>query len=291
MRRLPATVFLLLVICTYAQAQSKKRAGGFSSRPNQQSKFLDKQWWLGFKAGTNFSQASPIQLYTVMTPVNYALELTDKAYDSYSKAGSQATLEATFYYKGFSFSVQPTYRHSRFTYSNQYQWTNPENISERLILQYDQEQKTDYADFPLIVKYDILKGKVRPYVHAGIFYSLLINANKSVQISGTDYASGGTNEFSNDPVIVGAKDLFDNYWGLMAGLGVNYNVGNVRLVLDASWWKGMSNITNVDNRYSNDLLSGIGEAPDDLKLNNIIISVGVLFPMRFLGNSFNTLDR
>jgi len=291
MSRLITILFLLTTIAAYAQAQSKKRTSGFSSRPNQQSKFLDKQWWLGFKAGTNLSQVSPIQRYTVMTPTNYAQELTDKVYESYSKAGSQATLEATFYYKGFSFSVQPTYRHSRVAYSNQYQWANPENISERLVLQYDQEQKTDYADFPLIIKYDILKGKVRPYVHAGIFYSMLINANKSVKISGTDYASGGTNEFSNDPVIVGAKDLFDNYWGLMAGVGVNYNVGNVRLVLDASWWKGMSNITNVDNRYSNDLLSGIGEAPDDLKLNNIIISMGVLFPMRFLGNSFNTLDR
>jgi hypothetical protein len=226
-----------------------------------------------------------------MTPTNYPQASTDKVYESFNKTGTQATLEATFYYKGFSFSVQPTYRHSGFTYSNQYQWNNPENTVEKLILQYDQEQKLDYADFPLIVKYDILKGKIRPYVQAGIFYSMLINANKSVQISGTDYASGGTNQFSNDPIIVGAKDMFENYWGLMAGLGVNYNVGNIRFVLDASYLKGMSNITDVDNRYSNDLLAGIGEVPDDLDLNNIIISAGVLFPMRFLSNSYNTLDR
>jgi hypothetical protein len=120
---------------------------------------------------------------------------------------------------------------------------------------------------------------------------MLINANKSLQISGTDYASGGTNQYSNEPIIVGAKDLFENYWGLMAGLGMNYNLGNVRLVLDASYWKGMSNITNVNNRYANDLLAGVGDAQDDLDLNNIVISAGVLFPMRFLSNSFNTLDR
>jgi len=291
MKRLLVVLIFLFPLTIGMNAQSKKKLGGFNSKSNQQSKFLDKQWWLGFKAGTNLSNPSPIKRYTVMTPTNYPQASTDKAYESFNKMGSQATLEATFYYKGFSFSVQPTYRHSQFTYSNQYRWDNPENTAEKLILQYDQEQKTDYADFPLIVKYDILKGKIRPYVQAGIFYTMLINANKSVQVSGTDYASGGTNQFNNDPIIVGAKDLFTNYWGMMAGLGVNYNVGNIRFVLDASYWKSMSNITNVNNRYSNDLLSGIGEAPDNLDLNNIVISAGVLFPMRFLSNSFNTLDR
>ncbi len=285
------TILMLLAVCLSSSAQTKRKQGGLAAKPSQQNKFLEKQWWLGFKAGTNLSEASPIKRYAVMTPTNYAVALTDKSYDSFSKTGSQATLEATFYFKGFSFSVQPTYRHSRFSYSNQFQWDNPENPAERLVLEYDQEQKIDYADFPLIVKYDILRSKLRPYVQAGIFYSLLINANKSVQVTGTDYASGGTNQFTNEPIIVGAKDLFDNYWGLMAGAGVDYNFGNVRVVLDASYWKGMSNITNVDNRFGNDRLAGIGDAQDDLDLNNIVISAGVLFPMRFLSNSFKTLDR
>mgnify|MGYP002777238077 CR=1 FL=1 len=282
---------LLVLICLGACAQTRKKQGGLINKPNQQNKFLEKQWWLGFKAGTNFSEAIPTKRYTVVTPTNYAQARNEKAYDSFSKTGGQATLEATFYYKGFSFSVQPTYRHSRFTYSNQFQWDNPENVDERLILEYDQEQRLDYADFPFIVKYDILRDKFRPYVQIGAFYSLLINANKSVVISGTDYASGGTNQFTNEPVIVGAKDLFDHYWGLMAGAGLEYNLGNVRLVLDASYWKGLSNISNVTNRYSSDRLAGIGDAQDDMKLNNIVISAGVLFPMRFLSSSFQTLDR
>jgi outer membrane protein W len=120
---------------------------------------------------------------------------------------------------------------------------------------------------------------------------MLINANKSVKVSGTDYASGGTNQFANQEIIVGAKDLFDNYWGIMAGVGADYNLGNVRLVLDVSYWKGMSNITNVDNRFGNDRLAGIGDAQDDLDLNNIVISAGVLFPMRYLSSGFKTLDR
>jgi outer membrane protein W len=284
-------VLLMLASTLGGFAQNKRKPGGLAAKPSQQNKFLEKQWWLGFKAGTNLSQAVPIKRYTIMTPTNYALALTDKSYDSFNELGAQAAIEITFYYKGFSFSTQPTYRHSSFTYSNQYQWTNSENSAEQLILKYNQDQKTDYADFPLIVKYDILRNKLRPYVQAGVFYSLLINANKSVKVSGTDYASGGTNQFANQEIIVGAKDLFDNYWGLIAGIGADYNLGNVRIVLDVSYWKGMSNISNVDNRFSNDRLAGIGDAQDDLDLNNIVISTGVLFPMRYLSSGFKTLDR
>lgn len=284
--------FLLILLAMSADAQGKRKSGGFGgARPNQQNKFLEKQWWLGFKAGTNFSEASPIKRYTVVTPTNYSSALNEKVYNSFSKTGSQATLEATFYYKGFSFSVQPTYRHTRFTYMNDFNWHNAQNVNETLLLTYDQEQRLDFADFPFIVKYDILHNTLRPYVQFGVYYSMLINANKSVTVSGTDIASGGTNQFSNEPIIIGAKDLFHNYWGLMGGIGVDYNLGNVRVVLEASYWKGMSNITNVENRFGNDRLAGIGDAQDDLDLNSISISAGVLFPMRFLSSSFKTLDR
>jgi hypothetical protein len=284
-------LLIILSVSLAAQAQVKKKKGAIASKPSQQSKFLEKQWWLGFKAGTNLSQAVPIKRYMIATPTNYAQALNEKAYDSFNELGGQATLEATFYYKGFSFSTQPTYRKSRFSYSNQFQWNNSSNSAERLVLVYDQEQRIDFADFPLIFKYDILRSKLRPYIQVGIFYSMLINANKSIKISGTDYASGGTNQFSNQEIIVGAKDLFHNYWGIMGGAGLDYNLGNVRMVLDVSYWKGMSNITNTANRFGNDRLAGIGDAQDDLDLNNIVISAGVLFPMRFLSNSFKTLDR
>lgn len=281
-------VFVLL--STLANAQSRKKQYGAGSLNSQQTKFLEKQWWLGIKAGINLTDPIPIKRYSIITPTNYPSASVDKQYESFGSTGTQASLEATFYFKGFSISTQPTYRNSTFKYSNKFEWSNPDNVAEYLTLNYQQEQKLDYIDLPLIIKYDILKNRFRPYVQAGIFYSLLLNANKVVEIENNDFASGGVNTYSNEPIIIGAKDLYTHYWGLMAGAGVNYNLGNVRIVLDASYWKGMSNITNIDNRYNNDRLSGIGEAQDDIKLNSIVISLGVLFPMRFLSNSFNTLD-
>jgi hypothetical protein len=287
-----STLLICLFAITFCYAQKPKKQSSFNSqnRATQKNKFLDKQWYLGFKAGINISQADPIKRYTVVTPTNYTPSATDKVYNNFSKVGSHATLEITFVYKGFSISTQPTYRNSTFTYSNQFEWKSTENTNDHLLLKYDQSQKVDYADFPLIVKYEITGDKLKPYVQVGIFYSMLVNATKTVKVSGTDYASGGINQFSNEPVIVGAKDLFDNYWGLMAGIGAYYNLGNVRLVLDASYHKGMSNIANVKNRFGNDRLSGIGDAQDDLKLNNIVISAGVVFPLRFLSKGYKSLE-
>jgi len=286
-----ALLFVFLLGCALAHAQSLKKKGGLKPKATKQDIFLQKQWWLGFKAGVNLSEAVPVQRYTVLTPTNYASAMADKAYDGFRKIGSQATLEITFQYKNFSFSTQPTYRQSRFTYSNHFQWTSTNDANASLDQQYDFEQKVNYADLPLIIKYEIAGNKLRPYVQVGIFYSFLIDARQTVQISGTDKASGGTNPYSSEPVIVGTKDLFANYWGLMAGGGVSYHLGNVKLVLDVSYHKGMSNIANTKNRFSNDRLSGIGDVQDDLKLNNVVISAGVLFPMRFLNSNFKSIDR
>lgn len=279
---------MLLSSLTYAQRKRSPYGGG--RPPGSKNTFLEKQWWIGLKAGTNLTEAVPETRYSAMVPTNYAASLGDKAYDRFNKTGSQATLEITFYVKRLSLSLQPTYRHSRFTYSNQYEWFNPENVAQTLQLKYDHEQKTDYAEIPFLLKYDITGNKLRPYVQAGVFYSFLVSATQTVNISGLDLASGSANPLSYPSVIVGAEDLFENYWGWMAGAGLDYNVGNVRLVLDVSYKMGMSNVTNTQNRFSNDRLAGIGEAQDDLTINNVVISAGVLFPLRFLSTSFRTLD-
>jgi hypothetical protein len=107
-----------------------------------------------------------------------------------------------------------------------------------------------------------------------------------------DVAAGGANAFKDEPIMVGAKDLFaKNHWGLVAGAGAYYNLGNVRVNLDIQYKYGMSNITSVKNRYSNDRLSGVGDAMDDLTLDNLSFSIGCLFPLRFLENGFKSLDR
>jgi hypothetical protein len=286
----PVLLLFLVLAASGVLAQKKGAPPSMRSKGSPQEKFLNKQFWLGFKAGVNLTDPIALARYSVFMPNNYNRNVTDKVYQSFNKVGGQATLEVTFYFKGFSISAQPTYRSSRFTYTNEYTWNNPEAAGQGLRLKYDQEQQLDYADLPLLLKYEFTQNRLRPFVQAGVYYSILVNATKGVTVSGTDNASGGTNNFENEPVVVGAKDLFTNNWGVIAGGGLNYNLGNVRVVLDISYHMGMSNIANVNNRFSNDRLSGIGDAQDDLKTNHLLFSVGCLFPLRFLSNDFKSLD-
>jgi hypothetical protein len=285
----------IIIFCAAipAHSQGKKRAANFNASKTKANanQFIEQQWWLGFKTGINLAQADPLTRYTILTPTNYSSSLVDKKYDNFKEIGIQTTVEISYYYKGFYFSTQPSYISSTFTYSNQLQWTNPMISNEKLTQTYRQSQKVEYADFPLIIKYDITGSKLRPFVQVGIFYSLLLNAVKTVELSSVDEATGGTNTQISEPLIVGAKDLFSNYWGLMGGIGASYQLGNVRLVLDASYRQSMSNIANPQNRFLNDRLSGIGDAQDDLNLKNIVISAGVLFPLRYLSSSFKSNDR
>jgi hypothetical protein len=295
MKRLYLLVLCLsLLICAQAQRNTskKKKPSSYNKQTTENQSFLDKQWWLGFKAGVNLSDAIVTKKYAVISPTNYSSTLIDKQYTSYKKLGVQAGIEITFFYKGVSISLQPTYRNVLLEYSNHFEWAEVENPNNYLELDYLQEISLDYVDFPLLVKYNVLNRKLKPYIQAGAYMSLLVNATKSLTVSGMDKASGGDNTFESDPVIVGAKDLFaKNHWGLLGGIGLNYNLGNVRLNLDVQYKYGMSNISSTSERNSSDRLSGMGDNLDDMTLNNISISLGCLFPLRFLTSGYKSIGK
>ena len=279
---------LLLVFFCYGQRSQKKN--GFNQSGRKADIFLHKQWWLGFKAGPNLSGVVVQTPYAVIAPVNYDVHTISKKYKNFRVAGSQVSFEVTFNFKGLSISLQPTYRTNRFSYQNNFAWSDIETPDNRLVLHYDQEQKTAYLDWPVMAKYEFSPRKIKPYIQAGLYSSLLLDATKSVRVSGTDYAAGGANEFSNESIIIGASDLFARYhWGFIAGGGFYYPLGNVRINLDITYRYGMSNISSTDNRYGSDRLSGVGDSLDDLKLNSISVSAGCLFPLRFLGSGFRSM--
>ena len=284
---------LLIVVGAFGQEKKRKPSAYNKQKQNQEDeKFLEKQWWLGFKAGANLSKANVEKTYSIIAPTNYDPSTIGKQYDNYSLLGSQATLEVSFYFKRFLLSFQPTYQHSRFSYSTSFEWSATDEVNNHVQLTFDQEQKLDHAILPLIIKYDVYGNKLRPYVQLGAYSAILLNATKSVTTTGVDNAAGGENQFATETINVGATDLFAKYhWGLLGGIGVNYNLGNnVRLNLDVIYKMGMSNISSTDNRYGNDRLAGVGDAMDDLTLDNISVSLGCLFPMRFLSSGFKTLD-
>ena len=293
MRSYPLMICMFLFFAATAQQQKKHKYANlkFNKSGKEKDIFLKKQWWLGAKGGGNVSKPVVERQYAVLAPANYDASDSEKKYRNYRQVGSQMTLEVTFYYRGFNASFQPTYRHIGFDYTNHYRWES--NVESRTLdMDFTQKQRVDYLDLPFLVKYERGINKLRPYIQAGVFFSRLIDAKKTVGVRKTDYASGSANSIEDPPVIVGAHDLFaKNHWGLLGGAGLNYNVGNVRLNFDVQYKHGMSNITSTKNRYGNDRLAGVGDALDDLRLHNVAASLGCLFPLRFLENGFKSLDK
>jgi hypothetical protein len=286
------TVYTLQAQNMRANKKNRVSYATQSLKSREENKFLEKQWWLGLKAGTNLTKANVTTSYSALSPTNYDPAETEKKYESFKIFGTQVTLEATFYFRQLSLSLQPTYRRAQFVYTNDYHWADNEDPGKSLTLNYKQHQKVDHVLIPFLIKFDLTATKLRPYLQAGAFAAFLVSANKSVTISGVDYASGGENSFADEPIIVGAKDLFaGTYYGMIGGGGINYHQGNVRLNLDIMYQYGMTNATSVSNRYSNDRLTGVGDIMDDLTMDNIVISLGCLFPLRFLGTSYKSLDK
>ena len=283
----------LLLLANYdgiAQAGRKNAMVKRSPKPSAKS-YLEKQWWLGMRGGINLGGVNLQTRYSVIEPIDYNFLLLAKDYDNFSQLGSQAGLDFAFYYKGFYICLQPGYRNSRITYTNDYFWFDRDNPGTELQLNYQHQNRLDHLEIPLIIKYDVTGNKLRPFVQAGIFNAWLINANKSLDITGVDAAAGGTNEFTTGTISSGASDLFDkSYWGLLGGAGVHYQLGNVRFNFDVSYRHGMSDVTRPSSRYGSDNYSGVGEAQDDLRLNNISITFGCMFPLKFLSSSFQSLD-
>jgi hypothetical protein len=293
-RILLLTLFLCVTIAASAQ-QKKRKPGSYNNSGRENAKaFLHKQWWVGLKAGVNLSDPRVDKSYAILSPVDYTPDGVVKKYDNFKLLGKQIGLEATFYFKGFCISLQPTYQQTRFQYSNRYEWEdNPEeeNSPYHVVLNYEQEQNIEHLLIPLIVKYELVGRKFSPYIQAGVFSGFLLNATKTVRVSGVDFASGGESKFENEPVIVGAKDLFaKTHYGALAGAGFNYAVGNIRLNFDVQYKMGLTNITSAENRYANDRLSGIGDAMGDVLLDNVSVSIGALFPLRFLSSGFKSND-
>jgi hypothetical protein len=283
---------LFLAAPSFSQADKKtKRKGKYAQKPDRKSEFLKTQWWLGFYSGVNVAEAVPDTRYTGIVALNYDESTNEKSYSSFSLPSGQAGIDVTFFHKGFSFSFKPNYRIERFSYSNSYEWFSDTNNLNSLFLNIEQEHTLNYVEFPIFIKYDILPGKLRPFVQAGAFYRTLVNADKTIKTTGIDYASGGSGPFENQEITIGADELFvKSAMGVIGGVGCTYDVWNVRLVLDVSYRMNLNNISNAENRYSENPLTGIGDAMDDLSLNSISINLGCVFPLRFISKDLKAID-
>ena len=72
----------------------------------------------------------------------------------------------------------------------------------------------------------------------------------------------------------------------MPFIGASYDPGNIRITMDLGYKIGLNNITNTENRYVNNELTAIGEAMDDISLQSLYLSIGFVFPLKFISKDY-----
>ena len=285
MKRLLITLLILSSLSVFAQ-RSRNPGSKQGGDP-----FLQTQWYMGFKGGANFTKPTSILSYSAFEPLNYPDAQTEKHYDGFKHVGGQAALVFTFYTRGFSVSLEPGFITNVFEYNTQSAWTDSEDPTNTLDLNYRHHTKLNYINFPLTVKYDLMRGNIRPFVGIGGYYGLLLNATRTYQRSGTDNASGGSGPFEDAPVTIGITDQFiKSTVGITGLIGVSYDPGNIRIIFDLGYNYGFNNISNTATRYDENQLTGIGDALDDLKLQYVTANLSFVFPLKYIGKNFNAFN-
>lgn len=270
-------IFMLLAICQTAVAQKKPDKNPLES-------FLDTQFWLGLKMGMNYTQAFPETRFTGFSPVDYSADSLQKSYDDFTLPGAHMGLEMNFYHRGFSMSFQPVYKRSRYSYTSTLAWLG-ESSGNRFETTYDVQQRLDLIELPLTIKYDFIRsGKIRPFVMAGGFHSLIASAQKEIKITQVDYSSGNALQSDGGTSTVGVKDAFKSFSGISGGVGVNLDYWNIRTVFEVSYKRSLNSATKPNTRQNE--LASLGEVNDEVLLRDISVSLSFVFPFRFIDQQF-----
>lgn len=281
-----AYYFLLGVLVFFSSLDGNAQR----KRPQEQfESFMKQQWLIGVNFGTNLTQAVPQEdfygISTLSNPEDY-----EKSYNDFSLPGIHAGINIAYYYNGISIGIMPNARRMRFSYEYTYSWegTLP---TETVEYDYEIEQRLDYFEVPLTVRYDILKKKFKPFVSGGVFYALSMGASKKVTLTETDYATGEAVSVDGGTVFIGVNDSFNRHvYGFMGGIGIGYDSdNNVRMALEFNYRQTFGNIINPSERYTENQLTSVGDVYDDMYLRNVSVNIQFLFPLKYISPQFKSI--
>ena len=275
-------IFGIVLGCLLSEVTTAQ--GLFGVRPRPVHHFEDTQWYVGMVTGVTYSHPTVGQSHTEL--VSLVDARIDKEYEPDNvqlgfSGGIAATAALT---PSLQISASVRYTTLKYAYQYTYHWMDEENAENQLLSEQTHNHTLGYVELPLHVRYGIPLQRFKPFVQAGLVYGRLLQARKSLAASTTDYASGSASSVLTTTQTTDITDMYvKSYLGYALGGGMSYNFGGVIIVADAEYRRGFNTITNRDNRFTATRhLAGLGNVPDDIKLNAITGTLSFFFPLKFL---------
>ncbi len=156
---------------------------------------------------------------------------------------------------------------------------------------YSTDMDISHTEFelPIMLKYNFFRGKINPFISAGISPSFLTKS-ATQNIEGAYKVTNEDGTIENFPVqprpkivTTSMKNRF-NYAALFGG-GINYKIGLNYLVIEARYAMGMLNVTDIKDRMLDDTAEArelkfpTGQIDDDFKINNLSFFIGFVKPL------------
>lgn len=271
---------LLLLFCLPGRAQYKPKRKQIKGNGAETT-----QWWIGAKVGSNLSAPLVEDQFDIFSFTDVPLGDNGKVlYDRYKTFGYQFGFILGFeFIRHISAVAEPAFSGSYYSYKVNYLWTSIENQAQNVRVSFEHQNRLQYFEVPLALKYELLHDKLKPYVQGGTYWGKLLQATKDVEESLTDNASGTTTVETNSYAGRVEKLYEPSVWGIFVGAGCTYNVGNARLGLQVNYKMGMKNIAAAETRFEDSqFVSGTFDAHDNLKLNQLELSFVVIMPLKFI---------
>jgi hypothetical protein len=237
---------------------------------------------VGFKGGVNFSVVFPTQRFSVIQSLGgTGTSAVQKEYGPFFRnTGYQYGFMGMIRVgKAFLVSIEPGFSSYVMKYQARSVWYDGSTPTDRIEITSKFTDKLRYFEIPIEVRYELGTGQIRPYLAVGFFYGMLTGAAGSAQSSTVQYINDvGINLESN----TSAGDISGNYittrLATFPGIGLFVDYSRFILFAEADYYISLHNIVNESARYSNQQSVGNSyNVPDNLKLDNLVVNIGVLF--------------
>lgn len=221
-------------------------------------------------------QTSPLWAYGFYAGVNFANIITTEEYgvNNLNKPSALISSSGLSYHFGLKYNrflLDKVELNIGFQFAqNKYKNTKSEfdftNISF--------EETQTRLSFPVTVNYDLKKGKIKPFVRAGISFGYLLNAKAKVIRSYTDNSHAEIK--GTDVELKQFRNPF-NIWAIIGG-GLKYKVKRGNIFLDIKYNLGLFNQVKTNARYDNsELIYKYYYLDNNFKINNLSVSLGYMY--------------
>lgn len=166
-----------------------------------------------------------------------------------------------------------------FAYTVNYNWHDDKNNS--IGLKNIHSNNLRYIEIPLHIKYE-LKGKLRPFLQAGLFYGYLQMAERSMEYTVTENIQGFYQANTYTTTIKTADQLLKYHTGYSLAAGFEFNIGSNLFICSANLQNGFNNIVSNQNIYTNkELMYHFYDIFDNIKISNLCIGITYLYAINY----------